>query len=141
MSIKLLPAIKIVCFSLLLIVSNLSAFAQGDLFYEEEYLSIYEESDLYIDSYNRRINHYDDYEHYTGGYGAVGALNNAEVVKANPKPNNPAQGTDCVPTLPGTDPDVPINSEIQYLMIMGILFATYKLSRFKRKRIQMILVK
>ena len=57
MSIKLLPAIKIVCFSLLLIVSNLSAFAQGDLFYEEEYLSIYEESDLYIDSYNRRIDH------------------------------------------------------------------------------------
>jgi hypothetical protein len=122
-----------ICLFLLIVGVNFFATAQGDLFEEEEYLSIYEESDLYLDN-NKRPEFKSD-PIASGGGGSIGSLSNLpELVKGNNPNNNPARGTDCVPTLPGVDPDVPINNEIEYLMIVGLLFGAYKLFIIKKNK-------
>lgn len=108
-------------FFILFLFSNTLCLAQGDPWADNQ-TSIFEESDLYIDAYsvkNRSI--YQDQPVSAGGYLGIGIISNAPSTSPN---NKGALGVPTVPT--GPDTSVPINSEIIYLILAGLIFGAYK---------------
>jgi hypothetical protein len=106
-------------FFILFLFSNSLCFAQGDP-WEGNETSIFEESDLYIDVYSAKYRSiYQDQSVSAGGYLGIGIISNAP----NTSPNN--KGALGAPTIP-TGPDVPVDSEIIYLILAGLIFGVYK---------------
>ena len=106
-------------FFILFLFSNTLCFAQGDP-WEDNQTSIFEESDLYIDAYSPKYRSiYQDQSVAAGGYLGIGIISNAPTTS----PNN--KGALGAPTIP-TGPDVPVDSEIIYLILAGLIFGVYK---------------
>jgi len=87
---------------------------------EDGYISIFDETDLYItESTRTRINPYEETNNIAGGYINFG-------ISPTEKKMAPNQGNG-VPSIPPT-PDVPINRNIFILMITGFTLGIYRVS-------------
>ncbi|MEI6506846.1 MAG: hypothetical protein WCO54_00080 [Bacteroidota bacterium] len=92
-------------------------YSQGD----QEYISIFDETNLYITETSRtRINPYEETNNIAAGYINFG-------VTTPDKKIAPNQGNG-VPSIPPT-PDVPVNGSIIFLMISGVFLSIYKISK------------
>lgn len=110
---------------LLLIISTQYSFAQGDPWGDES--SIFEESNLYMDAYSNtnsaRRPIFEDQNTLAGGYLGIGVVK----TPTNTNPKGVATiGLPCTPTSPSYPACMPIDSEIIYLIIAGLIFGVYK---------------
>lgn len=130
--IKSLPKLKHHGFSLryLFIVlfifcSNHISTAQGDPYeYDEGYLSAFEETDLYIDSYNKRRNSIYEETPYSSGGGYLGIGISSGIESLSTSPPQEISGPPSTPTYP----DVPVSNCKEFLILIGLGLAVYKLS-------------
>ncbi len=112
----------IISISLFLFCSNY-LYSQVDASFDDRYISIFDEADLYINqssAQNPRNNYQTD--NSFNGY-----VNFNVGVYNNPKSNPPVQ-TNGIPSIPPT-PDVPVNGSIIFLMILGIFLSIYKINK------------
>ncbi|MEI6507899.1 MAG: hypothetical protein WCO54_05400 [Bacteroidota bacterium] len=101
-------------------------YSQGDRSSEKEYISIFDESDLYINETSRtRINPYEETNNIAGGYINFG-------VTTPDKKIAPNQGNG-IPTIPPT-PDVPINRYIYFAGILGVFWGLICLSLNRKEK-------
>jgi len=118
---------SLLCIIFIIYTSQL--FAQGGPFDDDNYITVFDESDLYIDSYKRPHSLFEDQtsisgiSNLLGGIGTFSTRSGGNTKEANGAPPPPPP------------PDQPINKGLFILMLTGILIAGYSLKNkivFKR---------